>query len=238
MIGCDCSVCMSSDPRDKRLRSSVLISIDGMKLLIDAGPDFRQQMLQNGTRRLDAILLTHAHKDHIAGLDDVRAFNYIMKKAMPIYAEPRVCDAVKHEFSYVFSAKRYPGIPQFNLFEISTEAFKIAGHEIIPIRVFHHKLPVLGFRIGDFAYLTDLNRIDPDEIEKLGGVRMLVVDALRIEEHISHFNLQQALNLIKTVKPERAYLTHISHALGTVAQLNDQLPFGIQLAYDGLTVDL
>lgn len=236
IIGCDCEVCVSSDPRDQRLRSSILINYNDKFILIDAGPDFRQQMLKHGTRRLDAILLTHEHNDHLAGLDDVRSFNYLMQKAMPIYAESRVCTAVKDAFKYVFAEKPYPGIPQFKLLEIGLDMFEVEGIKIVPIRVWHHKLPVLGFRIGDFAYLTDLNYIDEEEQKKLSGVKVLVVDALRKEEHVSHFNMAEALSLIERVEPEHAYLTHISHDLGTCGAVNSELPDNVQCAYDGLTL--
>ncbi|MCH2199905.1 MAG: MBL fold metallo-hydrolase [Flavobacteriales bacterium] len=234
VIACDCEVCTSTDPRDKRLRSSIQISEGDTNIVIDTGPDFRQQMLASGIKNLDAVVFTHEHKDHIAGLDDIRAFNFRQKKDMDVYATERVQEALKREFHYVFAPIRYPGIPQIALKTIDLTPFEINGIEFIPIEVMHHKLPVMAFRIGDFAYVTDANSIASAEFNKLRGVKTLVINALRKETHISHFNLEEALEIISIIKPERAYLTHISHLLGKHEDISKELPEGVELAYDGL----
>jgi phosphoribosyl 1,2-cyclic phosphate phosphodiesterase len=238
VIGCDCRVCKSIDPRDKRLRSSVLIETDKLNIVIDSGPDFRQQMLRAGVKKLDAILFTHEHKDHIAGTDDIRAFNYIQKKPMEVYAEKRVQLAIKKEFSYVFADDKYPGIPQMNLNTIENREFFIQNIKISPIRAMHLKLPVFGFRIGDLAYITDTNYIPEEEFAKLKNLKVLIVNALRKEKHISHFNLEEALMLIDKCKPEKAYLNHISHMMGLHKDVSEELPANIMLAEDGLTIEL
>ena len=238
VVACDCEVCRSSDERDKRLRAAVFIEVNGTKLVIDAGPDFRQQMLNIGLRKLDAILLTHEHTDHIFGLDDIRAFNWVQKHPTDIYAEKRVQTAIKRVFDYVFEKNKYPGIPQMNLHLVENKPFVLNGTEIIPVRGFHHKLPVFGFRIGKLAYLTDVNRVDPEEREKLKGLDVLVVNALRFEKHISHFNIEEALELIDELKPKNAYLTHISHMLGKHEDVQKQLPDHVFLAYDGLKLTI
>lgn len=238
VVACHCNVCLSENNYDKRLRSSVLIEENGKTLVIDAGPDFRQQMLTAKVNKLDAILVTHEHYDHIAGLDDIRAFNWVQKSATDIYAEHRVQLSIKKIFSYVFASRKYPGIPQMNLFDIDETPFNIDGIEIIPIRGMHYKLPVLGFRIGDFAYLTDMKTIPETELEKLKGLKVLVINALRKEEHISHMNLGQALDVIKRVQPEKAYLTHISHLLGLHKEVSQELPENSAIAYDGLELFL
>ena len=234
VIACKCEVCCSTDKNDKRLRSSVLIEIENQIFVIDAGPDFRQQMLRKNVQKLDAILLTHEHKDHIGGLDDVRAFNFVMKKPSEIYAEKRVHEAIKREYAYVFAKFKYPGIPQMNLHEIDETPFLINNIKIEPLRVYHHKLPILGFKIGNFAYITDTNSI-PDK-KKLYKLDILVINALRKEKHISHFNLHEALDLINEVKPKKAYLTHISHLMGKHEITGKELPENVFLAYDGLVL--
>ena len=236
VIACDCRVCMSDDPKDKRLRSSLLLEEKNIIVVFDAGPDFRQQMLREKVTRLDAIILSHEHRDHIAGMDDVRAFNYKMQDAIDIYAEKRVLETIKREYSYVFAENKYPGIPEMRLNEISLESFSVKGLEILPVRAFHMELPILGFRVGDFAYITDANRITEESKEKLYGVKYLVVNALRKEKHISHFNLSEAIDFIKEISPLQAYLTHISHQMGLYSEVSKELPDGITLAYDGLTV--
>jgi phosphoribosyl 1,2-cyclic phosphate phosphodiesterase len=236
VIACDCSTCLSSDLHDKRLRTSVLLETDDINLVIDAGPDFRQQMLREHVTRLDAILLTHEHKDHISGLDDVRAFNYKSQDAIDIFCEERVQKVIKKEYSYVFSEYQYPGIPKMRLYPVPEQGFNIRKMKILPVRVFHYRLPVYGFRIGNFAYLTDSNYIPEESKEKLYGVKYLVINALRKEKHISHFSLREAIDVIREVSPKKAFITHISHQMGLSKEVSKELPPEIMLAYDGLSI--
>ena len=238
MIACTCTVCRSSDPRDRRTRTAALVEVEGKRLLIDAGPDLRQQMLREGVMDLDAVLLTHEHMDHIAGLDDLRAFSFAHEppRDMPIYANAATLGAVQRVFSYAFSGSKYPGMPRFDLHAIDNAPFAVAGVPVLPVEVMHLRMPVFGFRIGGLAYITDAKSIAPPEKEKLRGSKVLVVNALRKKEHISHFNLEEALALIEELAPEQAYLTHISHLMGPHASV--QLPANVSLAYDGLKVDL
>lgn len=238
VIACDCAVCLSTDPRDNRTRSSVLVATEGKTILIDAGPDFRQQMLREGIRDLDAVLLTHEHMDHIAGMDDLRAISFAHEppRPVPIYADEPTLNAVRRVYSYAFSGSKYPGMPQFDLHTIGREPFVAAGIPVVPVEVKHYLMPVLGFRIGALTYITDAKSISPEEKDKVKGSEVLVVNALRQKEHISHFNLQQALDLIEELKPGRAYLTHISHFMGLHAEV--KLPPQVQIAYDGLKVQL
>lgn len=236
VIACDCEVCRSLDYRNKRLRVSVHLQIDNQSILIDAGPDFRQQILRENIRSLDAILLTHEHKDHTAGLDDIRAFNFRQHKPMQIYASSNVHEQLKRDYSYVFSEKQYPGIPQMALIEISNKPFSIDNLNITPIQVLHHKLPVFGFRVQDFTYITDANYISDIEIEKIKGSKIVVLNALQKSPHISHFTLEQAVELIEKINPEMAFLTHISHNLGLHNEVESELPPNIKLAFDGLTL--
>ena len=236
MIACPCEVCASNDPYDKRLRSSALIQVDGKNIVIDSGPDFRQQMLRANILRLDAILFTHGHKDHTAGLDDVRAYNHVMQQPMDIYAEERVQKVIRQEFAYIFAETKYPGVPELNMHTIDETPFSIERTKLTPIRAMHMNLPILGFRIGQMSYLTDANGISEREKDKLRGLDCFVVNGLRKEPHISHFTLDEALALIDDVKPSRAYITHISHQLGFHRQVQAELPPNVFLAYDGLEV--
>jgi len=211
------------------------VEVDDLTMAIDSGPDFRQQMLRAGVQQLDAILLTHEHKDHVAGMDDIRAFNFINRKPMDIYAEERVQLAIKREFAYVFADYRYPGIPRINLHSIENKPFLVNGVEIIPIRVYHYRLPIFGFRIKDFTYITDASYISDQEIAKVKGSRYLVVNALRKEKHLTHFNLEEAEKLIRLISPEKAFITHISHQFGLHAELVKELPEGVTMAYDTLS---
>ncbi len=238
VIGCSCQTCRSDNMKDKRLRTSILLENEDNVIVIDTGPDFRQQMLNNKVKKLDAVVFTHEHRDHIAGLDDIRAFNFIQNTAMDVYAESRVARALRYEFPYIFSEKKYPGVPELNLHIIDNKEFSVNGIEIIPIRVMHFKLPVLGFRIDEFAYITDANYISEEEKEKLFGVKYLVINALRREKHISHFSLQQSLEIISELSPRRAYITHLSHQMGLHEKLQKELPFGVVAAYDGLKIDI
>ena len=238
VIACDCATCKSADPRDKRLRSSLLLEKDGAVLLFDAGPDFRQQMLRQNVKRLDSIILTHEHKDHISGMDDVRAFNYRSNDAVDIYAEARVQEAVKREYSYVFSLSGYPGIPRMRLKTIENSPFMIKGIEIIPIRVMHWNLEILGFRVGNFAYITDASSIPERGKYLLKGVEYLVINALRKEKYLSHFSLDEALSIIDSINPRKGYITHVGHQMGLYEKVQKELPRNVLLAYDGLSVDI
>jgi phosphoribosyl 1,2-cyclic phosphate phosphodiesterase len=239
VILCGCKVCTSSDPRDQRLRTSVMIeSNDGRITVIDTGPDFRQQMLREKPARVDAVVFTHAHKDHIAGLDDVRPFNFATKQDMPVYGSEEVMKALEREYYYVFEAVKYPGVPQITVHTIDNTPFELNGCKFEPIQLWHHRMPVFGFRIGNFAYITDANLIPEEEMLKLKGLKVLVINALRKETHISHFNLEQALEIIGRLQPEQAYLTHISHQLGLHAEEEALLPQSVRLAYDGLKIEV
>lgn len=239
VIACDCRVCTSINQKDKRLRASILIAINGQNYVIDTGPDFRMQMLNNQVKSLRAVIYTHEHKDHLAGLDDVRSFNYVENRNMEIYCTSLVFEALKREYNYVFNGDNYPGVPQVNVNLIDNKAFQlIDGPLITPIEVMHYKMPVFGYRIGDFAYITDAKTISASEIEKLKNTKILIVNALRLEPHISHFNLDEALALIEIVKPEKAYLTHISHLFGTHEEIKKMLPENVFPAYDGLEITL
>ena len=237
MIGCDCEVCKSKDMRDQRLRSSVLVEYQGLKILVDAGPDFRQQMLREGVRSLDAILLTHNHKDRTGGLDDIRAFNYLDRKATEIYCEKYVENSLRMEYSYAFEEVKYPGAPEWNAHLIDEHPCKINGVEIIPIRGRHFKLPVLGFRFGNIAYCTDMNNIPEEEFAKLQGLDHFIINTVRRGHHISHFALEEAIETAKKVGAKQTWITHLSHQLPIHEELLKELPEGILPAYDGLTIE-
>jgi len=238
VIACDCEVCKSLDFRDKRLRVSVHLEVDGKSFVIDSGPDFRQQVLRERIKTLDALLFTHEHKDHTAGMDDVRSYNFKQKRDMPIYARPQVIEQLKREFSYIFSGIQYPGIPRVQIHEIENKPFLLEGVPVIPIEVMHYQLPVFGYRIGDFSYITDANYINEQEMRKLAGSQVIVLNALQTEPHISHFTLSEAIEILESLRPEKAYLTHISHKLGLHKEVEKKLPEFIKLAYDGLKITL
>lgn len=234
MIGCDCAVCTSADKKDNRLRSSILVQSATTALVVDTGPDFRQQMLREKVKHLDAVLFTHPHKDHLAGLDDIRAFNFFSKKPVDVYADPLTEEAVRRDFYYAFTDTKYPGIPELNMHTISPEPFIVGDIPVMPIQVWHLKMPVLGFRFGKFTYITDANRIEEEEKEKIRGSEVLVLNALRKQKHISHFTLGEAIELVRELRIPGAYFTHISHQLGLHAEIEAELSNGIHLAYDGL----
>jgi len=238
VIACNCNVCQSADLRDKRLRTSIHIQHKNSSFVIDSGPDFRQQMLRAQIKNLTALIFTHEHKDHVAGMDDIRAFNYVLQKKIDIYATLRVQEALVREFPYVFHDFKYPGVPEVNMITIDEHPFNIEGLEFIPIEVLHYKLPVNAYRVGDFTYITDANFISEKEKEKIKGSRIVVINALRREKHVSHFNLEEALELIKELKPEKAYLTHISHQLGKHSDVEKELPPNVFLAYDGFEIEM
>lgn len=239
MICCPCKVCQSTNTKDKRLRSSILVESATTTIVIDTTPDFRYQMLRINNKKLDAVLFTHAHKDHIAGLDDVRAYNYFQEKEMQLYATEPTIIALKREFAYAFADEKYPGIPDLALNIIHhNEAFTVGDIHITPIQVWHHKMPVLAFRINNFTYITDANRIDDDELKKIEGTKTLVINALRKETHISHFTLNEAIEISRQLHIKQTYLTHISHQLGLHDIINNELPKNISLAYDELVIEV
>ena len=238
IICCECAVCKSTNPKDNRLRSSILIESETTKIVIDSGPDFRQQLLRRNLKSLDAVVFTHEHKDHIAGLDEVKAFNYFNKMRMPVYATERVQNALKREFAYIFSDDKYPGIPEVDLFTVTDEPITIKDITLLPIDVVHFKMPVKAYRINNFTYITDANYISDSEKEKIKGSEIIVVNALRKEPHPSHFTFEEAINLMKELKPKKAYFTHISHQLGLHNQVSEELPSFIELAYDGLQIEI
>ncbi|MBN2639922.1 MAG: MBL fold metallo-hydrolase [Bacteroidales bacterium] len=238
VVACTCPVCTQGTSKDNRLRSSVLIQHKNTQITIDAGPDFRYQMLREKVKKLDAILITHSHKDHIAGLDDVRSFNYIYKKAMSIYAQEADQEVIKREFSYAFGENLYPGVPEMNLLTLTEEPLTIGDLNILPLPVLHMKMQVMGFRIGDFSYITDTNYIPGETLAKIMGSKIVVLNALRKKPHASHYNLEQAVNILEFLRPEKAYLTHISHLLGLHEEVQKELPDFIKLAYDGLKIEI
>jgi phosphoribosyl 1,2-cyclic phosphate phosphodiesterase len=239
VIACGCEVCTSLDKHDKRLRSSILIEAKDKIVVVDSGPDFRYQMLRANVQHLDAVVFTHEHKDHVAGMDDIRAFNFKQQAPMDIYADTRVQQALIREFPYIFDEyNRYPGIPQVNMHTIGADAFDIGSIHFIPIEVMHYKLPVLGFRINDFTYITDAKTVSETEKQKIKGSKILVINALQKQTHISHFTLDEALVFAAEIGAEKTYLTHISHRLGKHAAIAAELPPGIELAYDGLQLTI
>ena len=239
VIACDCPVCKSPDKKDKRFRASILIQIGDTAISVDCGPDFRIQMIRENVENLDAVIFTHEHRDHIAGLDDIRAFNYVLNKKIDIYGCERVMEAIKTEFPYIFSEKaRYFGAPQITIHNITAEPFEINGITITPIQVLHDKLPVFGFRIGDFTYITDASYISEEEKEKIKGSKVIVLNALRNSKHVSHFSVAEAVEVLQELKPEQAYLTHVSHFIGLHEEVNKKLPPFIQLAYDSLVIEI
>ncbi len=238
VVACECPVCQSTDQKDKRLRTSVMVQTHHNTFVIDAGPDFRQQMLRENVKKLDTILITHDHKDHIGGIDDVRAFNWVMQKPMNIFATPKSITTIQKDFSYAFEDNRYPGAPQIQLREIDSSPFQIGEDTIIPIKAMHGTLPVVGFRVGDFSYLTDASYAEPEEMNKMKGSKAIIINALRKEKHHSHYTLNEAMEILKELKPEKGYLTHISHQMGLYAEVSKELPKGIEMAWDGLSMEV
>lgn len=237
VITCECDVCTSVNEKDNRLRCSLWVEVEGQSIIIDAGPDFRQQMLRAKVPDIDAILITHEHKDHIAGLDDVRAYNFKHKKSINIHSTKRVQEALRREYAYVFSENKYPGLPKMELVDLDGD-FEVNGVAIVPIEYLHYLLPVTGFRIKDMVYLTDIKTIEDSELQKLKGCKTLIVSALRKTEHLSHLSLPEALALIKKIGPDQAYLTHLSHKMGCHDEVSKELPANVTIAHDGMELTL
>jgi phosphoribosyl 1,2-cyclic phosphate phosphodiesterase len=238
VVACDCEVCLSMDRRDHRLRTSAMVEINDVRLVIDCGPDFRYQMIREKVDNISAIIFTHGHRDHIAGLDDVRAFNYVLNKTVDIYASKDVVDAINKEFPYILHEKRFFGAPQLKFNIIKNESFNVDGVSITPVEVMHHKMNVFGFRIGPLSYITDASHIPDKEKEKLYGSDILVINALRKSKHISHFSLSEAIGQILEINPKRAYITHLSHFMGLHERIEESLPDNVFIAYDGLKLDI
>lgn len=239
VIACHCNVCRSSDERDTRLRTSALLTTDNnSNILFDIGPDFRQQMLHHSVEHLDAILITHAHRDHVGGLDDIRSFNYVQHSKMNVYLNNEAKTALLRDYRYIFENHQFPGLPEADLHEVGTEPFLAAGETVMPIRAMHKDLPILGYRIRNFAYITDANYIAPSEMEKLKGVEILVINALRKAKHFSHYSLPEALEVIGQIQPKQSYITHISHEMGLHSEVEKELPDGVHQAYDNLQIDI
>ncbi len=238
IIACECAVCQSADSKDKRLRASVLVETENTNFIIDTGPDFRYQMLREGVKKLDAVVFTHEHKDHMAGFDDIRGFNWKTQMPMEVYATPNVEIALKRDFHYAFAEKRYPGVPSLNLHILDNNPFEVGDLVLTPIEVLHYKLPVFGYRVGDFSYITDVNFIAEAEKEKLKGSKVLVLSALRQSEHISHYSLEQAIEVAQEIGAEQTYFIHMSHQMGLHEEVDAQLPEGMNLSYDGLVLEI
>ncbi len=238
VVACKCDVCASDNPQDKRYRSSVMLTRRNSNIIIDCGPDFRMQMLKHKVEDIDAVVFTHAHRDHIAGLDDIRAFNFILNKSIDIYGSKVTLKAIKVQFPYIFMPGRYKGAPQLILHPITDKPFGIGEFDFIPVEVMHQEMKVFGYRIADFTYITDANYISPAELDKVRGSKVLVINALRISRHATHFSLAEALEIIAELKPEVAFLTHISHFLGKSEEIEPSLPKGVHLAYDGLQIEV
>ena len=238
VIACDCDVCKSEDPRDNRLRSSILIETKSTIVCIDSGPDFRHQMLRHNVKKLDALVYTHEHKDHTAGMDDVRAYNFVLRKSMTLYTSDRVEAALRSDFHYAFADAKYPGVPNISFERIEEDPFMVGDIEFLPLPVMHHKLPVLGFRVGDFAYITDANHIPKETWSRLSGIKVLVLNALRKTRDLSHFTLSQAIDIARELDAEKTYLTHISHQMGKHTDVSQDLPNGVEIAHDGLKISI
>jgi len=238
MIACQCTVCSSKNKKDNRLRCSILIKSEKTVVVVDTTPDFRYQMLRSNVNHLDAILFTHSHKDHIAGLDDIKAYNFISQRPMSLFANTETCDALRRDFYYAFADKKYPGIPQLDLNLVEDEPFSVMDIDFMPIKVKHLNMDVHGYRFGDFTYITDANHIDDSEKEKIKGTQVLVINALRKEKHLSHFTLQEAIDLATELEIPTTYFTHLSHQMGLHDEVSASLPKGMFLAYDGLVLDV
>lgn len=237
VIGCTCEVCRSLDFRDKRLRSSIHVEVDGTSIVIDSGPDFRQQMLREKISSLDALIFTHEHKDHTAGMDDIRSFNFMQQRDMPVYGRPQVIEQLKQEFSYVFAESKYPGVPRVDVKLLKNEPFKVGQVEIRPIEIMHYKLPIYGFRVKDFTYITDMKTISDEEKKKLAGTKILILNALQKSPHISHLTLEEAIVFAQEIGADHTYFTHLSHKMGRHKDVTPLLPDNISIAFDGLQIN-